>query len=583
MGNFPEITFQLAGQTVNPPREWLEFEILATFERGNPQANITTESITFVNEEAKLLRDWISAGINGTGVGIFEGPEFKMAINSNSGQYDAFIGFVNLSEGMKINSPVSLSAAIQKEAGLVSFSQRTEGVTYQSLYDQGVYSNNDFSSIPYVLQEEFDFWQFTMLSVTTFLMVKELAAVTRDLAKDIANIIAHTAGGATGPAAGIAFSIASAVLNLAYAVLLIIYIKNLIEQLIEQIFQPVRYKKGIQWRKLFTKACNHLGYGFSSSISDLDEVFYIPTSTEPGSTSSGTAGNGLPRSQDFGYTVFEQFKLAQDAFEAKFTIKDVNGQQTVFLEPLNNSAFWVQQSAYQLPDVLDEVTEYNTEELKANILISFTPDLNNAWTLKNWRGTSYEITTDQIVTVNQKRKMVKGLTEIRFPVALPVRKDGLNDAETALRNLAQVVDNVINFFGGSSSYAAQITARIGMLKVSSHEWQIPVLAKLSGGKLPANHRTTWSAKYLWDNYINYRSFVSNNFGGQYRIFKERKIPMGFSDFLALIENSYCTTLNGSSAQVMSIKWNISKDYATADYRVQEVYTKNLKETFREEQ
>jgi hypothetical protein len=66
---------------------------------------------------------------------------------------------------------------------------------------------------------------------------------------------------------------------------------------------------------------------------------------------------------------------------------------------------------------------------------------------------------------------------------------------------------------------------------------------------------------------------------QWIIHEGVKIPFGFADFLTLIDNSYFYNINGNTAQVTKIQWNVSHDYAIVDYRVQQVYTTNLEETF----
>lgn len=121
-----------------------------------------------------------------------------------------------------------------------------------------------------------------------------------------------------------------------------------------------------------------------------------------------------------------------------------------------------------------------------------------------------------------------------------------------------------------------------MLKVSDDLIQVAKIVKYLGGSLPPNYRDIMSAKYLEDNYHYKKSFVRDNYGGQYRLFKERQIPFGFTNFLSVLNFGSCPTSTGSVAEIESIKWVVSSDKATANYRVKQIYTKNLEETFREE-
>ncbi len=589
---YPEYNFFINGQQVNPPTDWLDLSILATFEKGSPEANITTTELEFANENAKYIRDWILGGVTGATDGIFQGIPFKIQIVNTNNIYDSFEGYIDLSDSYNEVSPVIVKVKIKKIAGVVTFSERIEGLTFGYLKELGIFSNSDYTDCPYVLEREFVFIEFAMLSITTFMLARELIDTIRRLASNIAETIGHATGGLTGPVAAAIYGIAIALLNLVYAVLMVIYLLQLAKELISYLFNPTRIHKGATYRTLLTKACAYLGYGFSSSIPDMD-VVNLPSKSARGRLDIsqfnpplaqllGSLGDGLPNSGDFGYTVGEMFTLVNMLFYSKSTIRKVNGVDTVFVEAIKNDAFWIPTSGYTLPDVLDEQVSYNTDELKANRLLSFQLDLNDFWTLGNYRGNSYEITTDAITTNNVKLKTLKGLEEVRFPVALPTRKNGLTEIETALRSVAQVVDSVINFFGGNSNMAGYINGRVGMMKVSSDMIQVPKAIKYVGGKLPANYRDIWSAKYLEDNYHFRKSFVRNNYIGQKRVFSEREIPFSFTGFLSLLNYGSCPTSSGSVAEIDSIKWTVSSDTAIADYKVRQIYTKNLKETFREE-
>jgi len=588
---YPSLNFYIAGQLVNPPKDWLDTEILATFENGSPEANITSSEMIFVNEEAVFIRNWITNGLTG-GVGIFEGIPFKIQMLNSSSTFDSFEGFLDLSDDFTEETPVQVKCKIKKIAGVVSFSERIEGLTYNYLDSIGVFSNSDFSQCRYVIEREFQFLEFAILSLSTFMLVRELADTVQRLSADIATISGLTATAVTGSVGALVYSIAIAIINLIYAALLIIYIIQLIKELISYLISPTRIHKGLTIRKALEKACQYLGYQFQSSISDMD-VVYLPSKSKPGYLDVsvfnppiqqliGALGSGLPNSADFGYTVAEMFQIAHKCFDAKTTIRKINGVDTVFVEPVNNTGFWIPTSGFTMVDVLDEQKRYNTDELKANRLISFQLDLNDYWTLNNFRGNSYEITTDAITTNNIKLKTIKGFEEVRIPCALAVRKSSLSELETAVLNLCQVADSIVAFFGGNSSLSTYVTSRVGVMKVSSDLIQIPKLIKYVNGSIPSNNRDVWSAKYLENTYHNRKSFVRNNYGNQYRNFDEREIPFGFTGFLSLLNYGSCLRSNGDVAEIKQFRWVFSSDRAVVDYKVKQIYTKNLTETFREE-
>jgi hypothetical protein len=104
----------------------------------------------------------------------------------------------------------------------------------------------------------------------------------------------------------------------------------------------------------------------------------------------------------------------------------------------------------------------------------------------------------------------------------------------------------------------------------------------SNNRLLLNDRNTWSAKYLYNNYHNEDSFVLNNFGNQYYVYTNVRVPFGFEEFNQLTQNSYFYNQNGDICKLKQISWNVSKDFALIDYRVQTKYTSNLVESYIEE-
>ena len=96
-------------------------------------------------------------------------------------------------------------------------------------------------------------------------------------------------------------------------------------------------------------------------------------------------------------------------------------------------------------------------------------------------------------------------------------------------------------------------------------------------KLAANQRDNFSAKFLYNNYHNEKSFVLNNYGNQYRTFEGQRIIFGYSQFLELVNNNYLTTQNGNSGKITKFAWTIDQDTAITDFRVKQIWTTNLSE------
>ena len=281
---------------------------------------------------------------------------------------------------------------------------------------------------------------------------------------------------------------------------------------------------------------------------------------------------GTPTINDYGYNCLDFFELCKKLFKAKYSII---GNTIYFINEFDS--FWVKQSTFKMSSVFNKIKRFNTDELIANMILSFNTDVSDKWTISNFLGTNYEIITDANIVNNNSAKYIKGLNQIQFGVALGNKKEQLNGLENALKNTLSLIDKAAMTVGSYSNLASKITSKLNILKISTNNWIIPKVLKLSGNKPVA--RSLWSAKYIYENYYRGTSFVQNGYYGQKIKYNEVEIPFGLNDFVSLINNSYFYTSDMKTAKVTSIKWNMSKDKAIVSYWIREPYTKNLKESF----
>ena len=329
-----------------------------------------------------------------------------------------------------------------------------------------------------------------------------------------------------------------------------------------------------------------MGYTFQSSIPELDTYYYMPTKRRVGQAIplfSSTVDDGIPSISDSGYIFSEFLEIVLTMFYAKIQIDDNN---VVNIEALNNDAFWIQQSSFQLPNVLRESYEFNTDELKSTNLIDFVSDYNDEWSLIDYTGTVYEVKTSMRSVQSDQQDLLSGLRSNSIPLALGSRKDSLTDLEQAFSTVSGLFDNMIDVLtvitnAPPSTLSANFNKRLYALRISEQFTGAPKVLNLAGVaslQLPTNHRDNLSAKALWDKYINKQSFVDNNFGGQYKIFRNIKVPFTLNDFISLKEDSYFYDTDGARAKVDKISWKIGDDFAVIDYRKEFIYTRNLVET-----
>lgn len=598
-----EPKFIIDGQVVDAPRNWNDLEVLATFDKSSPQANISTTEINFVNQSAVDLINYVLNGADGSSNGALVGLPIEIEVtepNTSLPSTIVFNGMIDSSE-FKVIKSNECEVKIKDLRGLETLESLTEGLTFGLLVDKGVITSSDYVNIPYLVQKEFDPLAVAITSLSIYSIVTASIERLRQLLELPAEITAHATGGATGVLSAAIYAVAIILIRVANLVLLIIQMKKLMDSLLEYLSPKVRYFKGMKVQTMFEKALGFLGYGFNTSISQFNNLYYLPSKQAEGLPNilltPPSGETGIPRVEDTGYIFVNLMESFMKMFAAKI---NVGSDDVVNLEPLNNDAYWIQQSTFEKPDVLVENYRFNSEDVVTKRIVSFQTDVSDTWTRTRYTGTAYEITTEPLNITDKRYNLIKGIDDIRIPFVLGTRKDDLTVVEQLLFELASSVDSVISGFGSSlnaligiwggsstaltnaanSNYAGIITNKIGMLRISENLVSTPRLLYLNNDdlKMPSNHRDLFSAKVLYDQYINYYSFVSNNYGGQYKVYEGVKIPFALSDFLKLIDNSYFYDSDGSKGQITKVSWKIGEDYAMIDYRVQQVWTTNLQET-----
>lgn len=562
---------------VDAPIEWEDITINASFDDDSIQANINTDSFTFVNEEAQIIKNWIASG------NMFRGLPFKIdAFNANQSKL-AYDGFINCSNNIEIFEDSTIKANIQKEEGLNSLGDRLEGITLEYLYQKNVITNSDFETVDYVVEKNLNIQDIISNLILGYILVTQLKNQVQSTAKAISNAVGHATGGITGSVAAIAFSIAAAAIEVIYTIFMVGAVINIGTDIFNMLIPIVRKHKAFQLKKALTKISGHLGYSFNSDIDLLDNLYYLPSNIKTDDVNfltgiidipKGTQ-TGIPSPNDYGYTALEFFDICKKMFQAKIQVK--NGVLNFFSE---NNPYWQTSSTYILPDILKQVKRYNSDELIFNKILQFrTDEIADEWTLINYKGTNYQIITDDPTIPDDGPKYLKNSQTINFNVALGNRKDKLNGLENSLKKLAKVVDDTVDFFGGNSNLEQKIKNKVGLLKQGTNNHTVPKILYLSGGKLPANHRSLFSAKVLYEKFINHRSFVLNNFGYQKAIYEVENAPFGFEDFIKTIENSKFTDENGDPGKFRELNWLIAGDNAAVTIEKKEIYCENLIETY----
>jgi len=566
--------FRIGGIEVNAPENWQSIQILATFDNSSVQANISTSEFIFVNAEAKLIRDYIAGGVGLNTNGIFEGLSFEIEMQDDNNDLQVFSGYLNFNTYEEI-SPVMVKCSVKKDNGLTGLKERSAANSFGYLESIGVITDADYVDVPYLVEKLSIEGDMAIVSLSIFMMTMMLQDLIKENVKDAKLIIALTAQAAPGSVASSTFyTISTAIANFTFTAIALIQLYKLINRLLVLLIPPIRKHKGMRLRRMLEIASDYLGFELESNISHLDTVIFLPSKP----FDDKPIAKGIPNSTDFGYQLSEIFELCNNLFNSKIQLTD----GVLNMYSLNDS-FWIKDSPYRIPSTLDEKIKYNNADFKARTFLAFNTDGQEDWTIDNFEGTNYEIIVTPIQETDRNKNLMSGLGEPSFPLCLGSPKDGFNGLENLFLELLTGFDGLINFFGGNSNSSNLIGQRLETLKVSQKNHSVAKLLYMvessNGLKIPLDNRDFWSAKVLWDDYHNYNSFVSNNFGGQRRLFDERKRAFGFGDLLQTIDDSFCKTAEDEDAKIESIKWQFDKDFAIMDYWTPFVYTENLKETF----
>lgn len=574
----------LNGKKVTIPKGFFDVGVKASFGE-NIQASLTTEDFTFVLDAYQEIINWINNGRAG-GVGIFEGIPISVATSNSSLNQTVFKGIVDLQAGANIQERLGqVQARLRQDNSLDQLSELLEPLDYGYLRDLGVITSSDYVNVDYVVNKPDKTLETITTFITIYLLSKQLADTIKEIGETIATISGISASSVTGPVGATIYSIAVAVLQTAYAVTLLVLIVDFGTDLFNLLVQPQRTHKGIALKTLLEKACEYIGYQFETTVADLENLVYLPSNRnvdEFGAkgifSTVATIDEGIPGVTDFGYTCTELFQVCRELFNARFAIV---GNVVQF--HTEASPYWISQSGWEKPAIQRNIAQssyrYNTDEIKSSIFINFQTDILDEYTIKNFRGTSYQVLTDAKAVNKSINKTIKNIDRVDIPLALGNRKDSLTPFENSLASLANLFDSLAGVFGGSPNLAQKIKNKVGVLEVAANNHSVPKLLWMQGNRLPSNHRTLFSAKTLWEKYHSEKSFVRNGFRRQRRIIEDETIPFGLSDFVTLLNNAYFKDAEGRQGKIISIEWNFSKDTANISYWVEQPYTNNLKETF----
>lgn len=565
---FIRANFYINSIFVNPPVGWEKVKIIATFDAITNSSQIDTDRMEFVLDAAQLIIKYFNEG-SGSGRGVTEGLPFKVELESEDGSQSVFNGYIDFFKGYKQINNQRVLCTVTLIDDITKIKQDMEGTTVDLLISKGILTKSDLTSISYVVEKEVGFLELAVLLLTIYMLLKEIYEAALRLANTIATIAGILAGGITGSIGALVFAGIQILADLAYIALMVIQVINMIKELFSLFLSPKRKINCISLHNLLSKAVGYLGYTFSSDIEELTKYYYVP------SLKNDNPLRGLPNVTDYGYKVSQMLDLCEKMFYAKIIVKD-----NVLHLNWKGSSFWEKQSSWvinkQSPDKRSEF-EININDITSVDFFNFQTDISDVYTSKNFKGTNYEVTTEQVSVGNRKMVGIKGFIETIIPLALGTSKTKLNDVEKTLVEVDNVADDLLSVFGQSSGLGESIESRLGSLKISEEEFNTPKLIFIRGGKIPNNQRDKLSAKFLWEKYHSIRSFTTSD-TAQKLLYTDTNYPLTFREYNLIFGNNEATDWEGRKVTVTKMITTFDADSAELEFSVDHRYTNNLKET-----
>ena len=548
------------------PRNISEIGIRCSFTERMQDIVLNVDSITLTREDYELVKQHTS------NIGVFEGIPYTVVMNSGI-QLEYFI---NLTE-QTIYRTYEVECKIMLRKSIDKFFDDASGSSFELIKSKGF--TFPIFDIPYVIIKDNQLEIAIPLTITLFLMIKELADATRQLVMDTVDLI-----GATTPNLGTGFSmdtgdIISKVLKIiaqiVYIALLLSAIVMMGKQLQELIFPKVRYLKGCKVKDLLTVGCNFLGYNFSSTcLNSYSGLTILPVPLQKQvkkffmfkqNSLNLSFNKGYPTANDSTPTVGSLLEEVRKFFNGR--IRVING--TVHLERRD---YWAGVTSNQIAPALalqdsrqDEYT-YNTDDAWKRYVVGYTPDISDLHTFDNFEGNDCELSCEPINVVNADLVTIKGLVDVVLPFALGSRKEKLNWLEELAKAVFKVIDSVIIKLGGNSSLSATIQNRIGVLKISQQYFSITKLMYTNGGRQPVNYLSYIGAINV---YNNFHKINQIEFNGQ-KIRNNVRARFNDSDFLSLISNNFAN-IDGDICEITELTYIEDSHSVEITYREPDNY------------
>ena len=543
------------------PRNLLDIGVVSDFTDRPSELELNVDKLVLPREALSIIQGHIQSQ------GVFEGIPYRVEMS----QGISLDYFVDLTEDAIFRS-YEIEVKIKRRNAKDSFFDRAAGTSFELMKKKGV--QFQFIDVPYVIIRDNQAEVTLTLSISLYVMTKELISAIKDLAIAVAAFInAFTPNTGVPPSLDTGDIIAlglKAVAQLVYTAAILVALIKLAQQLFDILFPKLRYYKACKVKELLSKGCQYLGYSFQSTLLDGISgltILPVPIVKEKRSIFEYLENDlnfsftkGYPTAQDTTPTLSDLLTAMENQFNAR--TKVVNG-----VVQLERRDYWQNFSTAQILPALviqderqDEYT-LNTSEVWKRYYIHYQVDYSDLHTLDFYDPTDAEYSTEPTNVINPDLVSIKGLNDVNIPFALGTRKEKLTFAEAYAKFLFASIDEITSLFGGGTNLTGSITNRIGVLKLSQQFYGTTKILYLIGQKQPANYTNFLAAKELWNKYHYINQIQLNDF----QIRNDVRTTISTVDFVTLLDNNYAE-IEGEVCEILRIEYMDERSRALISYK-----------------
>ena len=544
------------------PRNILTIGLNSDFTGRPENLEISTDRILLPREALTIVQNHINTQ------GIFEGIPYR--IETISGETLEY--YIDLTQNAVFKT-YEIEVSIKRRQGKDNFFDNANGTSFELMKSKGV--QFQFIDIPYIIVKDNAIELALSLGISLYVMTRELIDQTISLTENIGSIFDGSLPNIGVPPSydtgGLVMLVLNILLQIVVIALLLVAIVKMSQQFFELLFPQIRFYQGAKVKELIKKGCEYLGYQFQSNL--LDGISGLTICPVPLIKDKDSYFDFLQNDLNFAFT--KGYPTASDstptlgtlidAIETQFNAKTKVRNGTVELERRD---YWQNITSNLIIPALniqnDRQEEYtlNVDEIWKRYYIHYQTDETDTHTLDFFDPTDAEYSTEALNVINADLVTIKGLNDVNIPFALGVRKTGLNWIEKVAESVFEVIDGLINTFGGSSSLVSQIEGRVGVMQISSQFFTKTKMLYTVAGKQPANYVDIIRASAIYNKYHKINEITINDF----KIYSDVPIAITGDDFVNLLNNNYAE-INGVICEILTLKYIDEESKAIISYKL----------------